>query len=321
MKKQKLPKLAIIVPCFNEEEILPFSINKLTDLMLVLMKGKLISSSSFICFVDDGSRDRTWDLLVEGYKAKKFEAIKLSNNFGHQSALLAGLYENKNEADIFVTIDCDLQDDIRVIEKMILSYLNGHHVVYGVRDSRKSDSFFKRFSAALFYKLQLKLGVKIIKHHADFRLISQEVLFHLQKFNEVNLFLRAIFPLMGFKSEKIFYDRTVRIAGETKYPLKKMISFAWDGITSFSVFPLRIITISGGLFFLISMVFGLYFMHLKIFTDELLPGWASTVIPIYFIGGIQLLCIGIIGEYVGKIYKETKGRPKYLIEKSYKWKK
>ena len=315
------PKLAIIVPCYNEEEILPFSISKLTDLMLALMKGELISLNSFICFVDDGSKDNTWYLLDEGCRANKFAAIKLSNNFGHQNALLAGLYENNNDADIFITIDCDLQDDIKVIEKMILSYLKGHQIVYGVRDSRKSDSFFKKFSAKLFYKLQLKLGVNIIVNHADFRLISQEVLLHLQKFNEVNLFLRAIFPLMGFKSEKIFYDRTIRIAGETKYPLKKMISFAWDGITSFSIFPLRIITILGGLIFLISMIYGLYYLNLKIFTDKLLPGWASTVIPIYFIGGIQLLCIGIIGEYIGKIYKETKGRPKYLIEKSNKWRK
>jgi polyisoprenyl-phosphate glycosyltransferase len=321
LKAFEKPKLAIIVPCYNEEEILPYTINKLTELLSILKKEGIISTSSFICFVDDGSIDKSWNLLEEGLKANRLLAIKLSSNFGHQNALMAGLNENRNGADIFVTIDCDLQDDVRVIKKMVLSYLKGNQVVYGVRDSRTSDTFFKRFSAILFYKFQSKLGVNIIGNHADFRLISQDVLLHLQKFNEVNLFLRAIFPLMGFKNEKIYYDRSARLAGETKYPLKKMISFAWEGITSFSVVPLRIITILGGLIFIISMIFGIYFLYLKIFTNGLLPGWASTVIPIYFIGGIQLLCTGIIGEYIGKIYKETKGRPRYLIEKSYKWKK
>lgn len=321
MKKRDLPKLAIIVPCFNEMEVLPYTIPKLKELIKKLKKKNVISLESFICFVDDGSKDNTWEIIETGCTADEFSGIKLSTNFGHQNALLAGLFENKSSADLFVTIDCDLQDDLQVIEKMVFSYLNGNQIVYGVRGSRKSDSFFKRISAGLFYNLQTKLGVNVIEHHADFRLITQEVLFHLEKFNEVNLFLRAIFPTIGFKSDKIFYDRTSRVAGETKYPLKKMISFAWDGITSFSVFPLRIITVIGALIFLISMVLGLYFLYLKLFTEKLFPGWASTVIPIYFIGGIQLLCIGIIGEYIGKIYKETKGRPKYIIEKALKWKK
>ena len=314
--KVKKPILAVIIPCFNEEDALAFSTKTLTDLLFKIKMKKLISSESFICFVDDGSSDNTWNLLERGALNKEFMAIKLSNNFGHQNALLAGLIENKNYADIFITIDCDLQDDIDVIEKMVLSYLNGNKIVYGVRGSRKSDSFFKKISAGFFYNLQTRLGVNIIKHHADFRLISKQVLLHLEKFDEANLFLRAIFPLMGFKDEKIFYSRTPRIAGETKYPLKKMVAFAWDGITSFSVFPLRIITVVGALIFLLSMIMGIYVVYLRYFSESLIPGWASMVIPVYFIGGVQLLSIGIIGEYIGKIYKETKRRPKYIIEKT-----
>lgn len=311
----KIPQLAIVIPCFNEEQILSITIVSLKELLDDLCKRKVISHESFLCFVDDGSNDGTWKILTESSKERNLKAIKLSNNFGHQNALIAGLFENKNKADIFITIDADLQDNINIIESMILSYNRGNQLVYGVRDSRKNDSLFKRQSASIFYWLQNKLGVKIIKHHADFRLISNNILSHLEKFEEVNLFLRAIFPLIGFKSEKIYYERKPRIAGYTKYPLKKMISFAWDGITSFSTFPLRLISILGGLIFILSIIVGLFLFYLKIFKDGLVPGWASTVIPIYFIGGIQLLSIGIIGEYVGKIYKETKRRPKYIIEK------
>ena len=312
---KKINKLVIILPCFNEEDVLQLSIDLLSVYFDKLKKKSLISKDSFLCFVDDGSIDNTWKIIKKN-KNKSLVGIKLSNNFGHQNALLAGLFMNKNKSDMYITMDCDLQDDINSIEGMISSYEGGNEIVYGVRKSRATDTIFKRKSAEIFYDMQQKIGINIIKNHADFRLISNNVLTHLEKFNEVNLYLRAMFPVIGFKTDVIYYSRKERFAGETKYPLKKMLAFAWDGITSFSVFPLKLITYLGLIVFLISMLTILYVISIKIFTDMAVPGWASTTITIYFMGGVQLLSIGIIGEYIGKIYKESKARPRYIIEKT-----
>ncbi|MDL2346074.1 glycosyltransferase family 2 protein [Campylobacter hyointestinalis] len=311
-------KLAIILPCYNEQEVLPITIKILTDYLKTLINRDIISNDSFICFVDDGSKDDTWN-IIEKYREQSgggwLKGIKLSSNCGHQNALLAGLFSNINKADIYISMDADLQDDMSAIERMIYSYSNGSEIVYGVRKSREVDTLFKRKTAELFYDIQLKLGINIVKNHADFRLISNNVLKHLREFSEVNLYLRAMFPIIGFKSDIVYYSRKERLAGISKYPLKKMISFAWDGITSFSVFPLKLITIIGGFIFCISIAMVLYILYLKLFTVQTIPGWASITMPIYFIGGIQLLSIGIIGEYLGKVYKETKKRPRFIIEK------
>ncbi|CUU68038.1 glycosyltransferase family 2 protein [Campylobacter hyointestinalis] len=311
-------KLAIILPCYNEQEVLPITIKILTDYLKTLINRDIISNDSFICFVDDGSKDDTWN-IIEKHREQSgggwLKGIKLSSNCGHQNALLAGLFSNINKADIYISMDADLQDDMSAIERMIYSYSNGSEIVYGVRKSREVDTLFKRKTAELFYDIQLKLGINIVKNHADFRLISNNVLKHLREFSEVNLYLRAMFPIIGFKSDIVYYSRKERLAGISKYPLKKMISFAWDGITSFSVFPLKLITIIGSFIFCISIAMVLYILYLKLFTVQTIPGWASITMPIYFIGGIQLLSIGIIGEYLGKVYKETKKRPRFIIEK------
>lgn len=312
-------KLALILPCFNEEEILKNSFEILSEYLKELISLNLISSESFICLVDDGSNDLTWKIINEiSLNHNNVLGVKLSSNFGHQNALLAGLSECKESAEVFITIDADLQDDYHAIMKMVLSYSKGHDIVYGVRSSRKTDSYFKRTSASIFYNFQKLLGMKIIKNHADFRLISKEVLINLEKYNEVNIFLRAIIPQIGFKSDIVYYDRKSRIAGETKYPFLKMVSFAWDGITSFSVFPLRLITFFGFIIFIFSFSFSFYFLVLKLLDVELVLGWTSIVLPIYMLGGIQLFFMGIIGEYIGKIYKESKKRPRYIIEKTTK---
>lgn len=310
-------KLIVVVPCYNEEEVLPQSIKEFDKLIKKMITSKKISEDSFICFVDDGSVDKTWEIIQnESIKNTNIRGLKLAKNAGHQNALLAGLIENKDKADIYISIDCDLQDDIEAIPKMITSYKKGNEIVYGVRSSREVDTLFKRKSAEAFYDIQSAIGVDIIKNHADYRLISNKVLKHLDKFKERNLYLRAMFPLIGFSSDVVYYQRKERLAGESKYPLKKMLSFAWDGITSFSTFPLKLITIAGALIFIGSMIMTFWILAIKIFTVQAIPGWASTTIPIYFIGGIQLLSIGIIGEYIGKIYTETKQRPRYIIEKS-----
>jgi glycosyltransferase involved in cell wall biosynthesis len=306
-------KLAIILPCYNEEEVLPSTIKILSEYMRSLINKNIITYDSFMCFVDDGSKDNTW-YIIEQHKSELIKGVKLASNAGHQNALLAGLFSNKENADIFVSIDADLQDDIKVIEEMISSYKKGSQIVYGARKSREVDTYFKRKSAEAFYGVQEKLGIDIVKNHADFRLISKKVLYHLEEFSEVNLYLRAMFPIIGFKSDIVYYSRKERLAGETKYPLKKMLAFAWDGITSFSTFPLKMITIIGSLVFVASMTMIVYILFIKIFTMDGVPGWASTTIPIYFIGGVQLLSLGIIGEYLGKVYKETKKRPRYIIE-------
>lgn len=308
------PSLLIILPCFNEDKVLDFSIKKTNALLNKMISDNLILETSSLVFIDDGSVDNTWDIISKSSKDKNIKGIKLSRNFGHQNAILSALLSNKNSYDLYITIDADLQDDLEVIPKMVDSYLKGNEIVYGVREDRQTDSLFKRKTAEIFYKLQKILGIDIIENHADFRLISNKVLLELNKYKEINLFLRAIFPQIGYKSENIYYKRLERTAGETKYTFFKMLKFAGDGITSFSIKPLRIILLSGFTIFLISILMTLWILLGTIITGETVPGWASTVLPIYFIGGVQLLSLGVIGEYIGKIYIEAKARPRYIIE-------
>lgn len=310
-----IPSLLLIMPCYNEEEILKSSIDKTTSLLNQLIEENLISEKSRLLFIDDGSKDNTWKILTENAIINnKISALKLSRNFGHQNALLAGLLNYKNMYDIYLTLDVDLQDDINIIPEMIQSYKKGNQIVYAVRNNRDVDSYFKRKSAELFYKLQKILGIKTIDNHADFRLISNNILIQLEKFKEINLFLRAIFPLIGFKHDIIYYKRQERSAGNTKYPFFKMLIFAIDGISSFSIKPLRIILILGIIIFGFSLFMSLWIFYGVLFTNATVPGWASTVLPIYFIGGIQLFSLGVIGEYIGKIFIESKSRPRYIIE-------
>lgn len=282
--------------------------------MSTLIKSDKISKDSKVMFVNDGSKDKTWDLIEEYHNEDNlFVGIKLSRNKGHQNALLAGLMTAKKYADITISMDADLQDDINVIDKMIEENNKGAEIVYGVRSSRKKDSWFKRFTAESFYKLMRLMGVEVVFNHADCRLMSKRVLDELEHFDEVNLFLRGIVPLIGFKTSIATYERNKRVAGESKYPLKKMLSFAWDGITSFSVKPLKMITTLGFIMLLISIIMIIYTIVVKILGNTV-DGWAFIMLSIWFIGGLQLVSIGLIGEYVGKIYSETKRRPRYIIE-------
>ena len=311
-----MKKLLIIIPCYNEEEVLPYTISTMSSLLKKMIKDKLVTSESRIHFVDDGSTDKTWNILQKACKKETlFEASKLSRNFGHQGAILAGMYDN--DADLFVTIDADLQDDPNCIIEMVKKINKGNDIVYGVRKKRDTDTWFKRFTAQAFYKIMFLLGVKIIYNHADFRMMTKRVVDELKQFPERNLFLRAVVPLVGFKSDKVYYDRTVRLAGETKYPLKKMLAFAWNGISSFSIVPLRFVTFMG---FLITFM-GACFV-LKIFMNYnahgAVSGWASTVTLITVFSGVQLVSIGIIGEYIAKIFVEVKQRPHYIIEEKVK---
>ena len=308
------PQLLIILPCYNEEEILLNSSDKLSNILSNMIKTNIISEKSDIIFIDDGSKDNTWNKISEASNKTNIKGIKLSRNFGHQNALLAALLNNIDKYDLYITIDADLQDDLEVIPQMIHSYKQGNEIVYGVRNNRENDSFFKRKSAQYFYKFQKTLGIDIIENHADYRLISNKVLLELHKYKEINLFLRAIFPLIGYKSDQIYYKRFERDAGESKYPFFKMLKFAADGITSFSIRPLRIIFLLGLITFILSLFISIWIFFGAIFTDNTIPGWASTTLPIYFLGGIQLLSLGVIGEYVGKIYIESKSRPRYIIE-------
>lgn len=306
----------IVVPCYNEQDVLGETNNRLTQLIDSLLDQGKINSDSRIYYIDDGSSDHTWDIIEDLSKHQPCVAgIKLSHNVGHQHALLAGLLTA--EGDAIVSIDADLQDDVSVIEQMVDDFnLRKVQIVYGVRKQRSSDSFFKRTTADLFYKVMRSMGGEIIQHHADFRLMGRPAIEGLREFREVNLFLRGIIPLIGFKSSIVYYDRTARFAGNSKYPFKKMLSLALNGITSFSVLPLRMITVLGFLVFLISSLMGIWVLINALLKDTMVPGWASTILPIYFLGGIQVLCIGVLGEYIGKIYKETKQRPRYFIEKT-----
>jgi polyisoprenyl-phosphate glycosyltransferase len=309
-----MPIITIIVPCYNEEEVLEVTIDQLTTKLNELIKGNMVSEKSKILFVDDGSKDRTWHLI---YKASlsngMVKGLKLSRNTGHQNALLAGLFSAKEASDCMVTIDADLQDDIQAIDEMVKKFNEGYEVVYGVRSSRESDTFFKRFTAEGFYKLMDKLGVKLVFNHADFRLMGRRAVEELERFAESNMFLRGIVPLIGFSSASVYYERKERLAGETKYPIRKMLAFAFDGITSFSVTPIRFVMLVGCLSFFVSLIFGFYFLTLKLFGNTEL-GWTSLITSIWLIGGLQLIALGLVGEYIGKIYKETKRRPKYIID-------
>jgi glycosyltransferase involved in cell wall biosynthesis len=309
-----LPRLAVVVPCFNEEEALPHTAERLTALLERLRKGGRIAPDSHIVFVDDGSRDGTWPLIEKlSREDGRVRGIKLSRNRGHQNALLAGLFTA--DGDVLVSVDADLQDDIEIIDEMLRQHARGMHVVYGVRDDRSSDGFFKRASALGFYRMIRALGVESVHNHADFRLLSRRAVDALKDFREVNLFLRGIVPLIGFKSSMVYYARTERIAGVSKYPLRKMLALALDAVTSFSVVPLRMISVVGFLVFLFSVGMGAWTLGVKLFTDRAVPGWTSTLLPIYLLGGIQILCTGVLGEYLGKVYQETKRRPRYIIEK------
>jgi glycosyltransferase involved in cell wall biosynthesis len=307
-------QLTMVLPSYNEEAVLQETTKRLLVIFEDLIKKEKIDNSSRICFVDDGSKDKTWNIIEQlSQDNLHVSGIKLSRNRGHQNALLAGLFSV--EGDIVISIDADLQDDINIIEQMIDSYSSGNDIVYAVRKERTTDTAFKRATAEGFYKLMHLMGVDIVYNHADYRLMSRRAIEHLKEFEEVNLFLRAMVPLVGFQSDKVYYDRAERFAGESKYPVNKMLSFAWDGITSFSIIPLRIITITGFLLFIVSIFMSLWVLGTKLFTNAAIPGWASTVLPIYFIGGIQILSLGVVGEYIGKIYMETKQRPRYIIEK------
>lgn len=306
------PSLAIVVPCYNEEEMLPKTLATLLALLDSLIAKQKITQASKIYLVDDGSKDATWHMLAEAAaKNPAIVAIKLSRNKGHQNALYAGLCSTTE--DITVSIDADLQDDPSNIEAMVDEYLKGSEVVYGVRSARTTDTFFKRFTAEGYYHLMKKMGVDLVFNHADFRLLSRRALQALQEYDESNLFLRGIVREVGFKSSVVEYERQAREAGESKYPLKKMLSFAWKGITAFSTTPLRMITVLGLASGFSSFALILWVLAIRLFTEDAIPGWASVLLPLLFIGSVQLICLGIIGEYMAKIYEEVKRRPKYHI--------
>ena len=311
---KKNPILYIVVPCFNEEEVLEETTRQLKIKMETLIREKKIHDDSRVMYVNDGSKDKTWEIIKKIHnKEKLFTGISLSRNRGHQNALLGGLMTAKEYADIIISMDADLQDDINAIDGMIEKYQEGNDIVYGVRSARKKDSFFKRTTAEGFYKFMKVLGVDCVYNHADYRLTSKRVLEEFSNYKEVNLFLRGMFPLIGFKSDIVYYERNERFAGESKYPLKKMLNFAWDGITSFSVKPLRLICSLGFIILLISLIIMMYSLIRKL-TGNTVDGWTFLSISIWFIGGLQMISIGIIGEYIGKIYSETKSRPRYIIE-------
>ncbi|MEH6586193.1 MAG: glycosyltransferase family 2 protein [Halioglobus sp.] len=308
-----VPKLSIVVPCYNEEEVLPETIRQLSELITKMIGKQLVSDESCMLLVDDGSGDGTWALIEANAKSSSLvSGVKLSRNRGHQNALLAGL--TVADGDVVVSIDADLQDDISVIEEMVERHRGGFDVVYGVRGNRESDSFSKRFSAEVFYRLLSFMGVETVFNHADYRLLSRRALEALKSHDEVNLYLRGVVPTIGFKSCEVPYDRKERFAGESKYPLSKMLALAFDGITSFSAVPLRIIGGLGILIFFISMAISAWALYISLFTDKAIPGWASSVLPMYVLGGIQLLSLGVVGEYVAKVYMETKRRPRFFIE-------
>lgn len=306
-------KLYLVIPCYNEEEVLPETSKRLKEKYTALMSAGKIDADSKIVFVNDGSKDRTWEMIRELHEADPvFRGICLSRNRGHQNALLAGLMTVKDECDAAISLDADLQDDINAIDEMVDRFHEGYEVVYGVRSSRKKDTFFKRTTAQGFYKIMKGMGVETVYNHADYRLMSRRALQALSEFEEVNLFLRGLVPLVGFKSTEVTYERGERFAGESKYPLKKMLAFATEGITSMSVKPIRMIASLGILVFLFSIGVLIYSIIRKL-TGYTVPGWAFLAVSIWALGGVQLLAIGVIGEYIGKIYLETKGRPRFII--------
>ena len=309
-------RLAIVVPCYNEEEVFPETSKRLTEVLKELIEKKKIAEDSFTLYVNDGSRDRTWELIEQEYSANPYACgLKLAGNVGHQNALLSGLTYVKEYVDISISIDADLQDDVNVIEEMVDKYIEGYDVVYGVRNNRDTDTFFKRNTALAFYKMMQLMGVKSVYNHADYRLLSKRAMEQLTLYKEQNLFLRGIVPLIGYKSTSVYYKRAERFAGESKYPLKKMISFAVDGITSFSTKPLSLIVGLGFILVICSVIGVLYILIRSLLGDStLVQGWSSLMISIWLIGGVQLLCLGVVGEYIGKIYMEVKERPRFNVE-------
>ncbi len=309
-----LETLYMVVPCYNEQEVLHETARQLKAKYETLIQQNLISSESRIVFVNDGSKDSTWSIIQELHSEQPrfFSGINLAHNSGHQNAVLAGLMSVKDICDMAITMDADLQDDINTIDAMVKKYYEGNQVVYGVRSARKTDTFFKKFTAESFYKFMKLMGADVVYNHADFRLMSSRVLQELSGFREVNLFLRGMIPLIGFQSCNVYYERHERFAGESKYPLKKMLSFAINGITSFSTKPLKLITSLGFIMFVISVIAFIWSFIVKI-AGLSVGGWSSTMCSIWLIGGLQLLCLGIIGEYVGKIYAEVKQRPRFIV--------
>lgn len=312
MKKEK-PILYIVIPCYNEEKVLPITIPSFLNKTKALIANGKISSASKVLLVNDGSKDATWDIIKKySLENDHIEGISLSRNRGHQNALLAGLMEAKEICDITISIDCDGQDDIDAMDQMVDEYLDGAEIVYGVRNNRDTDTFFKRFTAETFYKLMRWLGAETVYNHADYRLVSSRVLREFSNFKEVNIFLRGMFPLVGFKSTCVYYSRAERLKGKSHYPISKMLSLAFDGITSLSVKPIRIITSIGVGIWGVSILLIIYAL-VSFLTGNAVPGWSSSLIATSFIGGIQIISLGVIGEYVAKIYLETKGRPRYII--------
>ncbi len=308
--------LAIVVPCYNEEEVLHIAAEALRGVLDDLVAKKKIAENSFVLFVNDGSKDKTWELIEEEHKAHPVQicGVKLAGNVGHQSALTAGLITAMELSDVTVSIDADLQDDVAVIEEMIDKFHAGNDIVYGVRKERKTDTFFKRVTAQGFYKVMDKMGVKTIYNHADFRLMSKRAVEHFSKFQESNMYLRGMMPLIGYQTDSVYYDRKERVAGESKYPLKKMLALAFNGISSFSVKPITMIMSLGCIIVVFTILAAIYAL-ISYFTGNVVPGWTSLILSIWFLGGLQLLAIGMVGLYIGKIYMEVKHRPRYNIEK------
>ena len=309
-----MTKLYIAVPCYNEEECLPDSSGKLLEKLNEMIAEGKITDDSRIVFIDDGSKDKTWEIISKLHTENEmFQGIKLSRNRGHQNALLCGLMTLKDKCDAVISIDADLQDDINVFDEMVQKYEDGCDVVYGVRSKRETDTFFKRFTAEAYYKVLDKLGAKVIFNHADFRLMSARALESFSQFKEVNLFLRGLVPMVGYKSDIVTYERSERLLGESKYPLKKMLALAFEGITSLSTKPIKLISRIGLIIFLVSIVMLVYTV-VRYFMGATEVGWASLAVSIWAIGGLQLLAIGVVGEYIGKIYLETKARPRFIVE-------
>lgn len=313
---QKRDKLAIVVPCYNEEEVLKIASKALREVLDDLIAKEKIAEDSFILFVNDGSKDRTWELIEEEHKEHPVQVcgVKLAGNVGHQFALTAGLITAKDMSDVTVSIDADLQDDVAVIEEMIDKFHAGNDIVYGVRKARNTDTFFKRTTAQGFYKVMEMMGAKTVYNHADFRLMSKRAVEQFSQYKETNLYLRGVMPLIGYQTDMVYYDRKERVAGESKYPLKKMLALAFTGISSLSIKPISMI-LGLGIFFIFFSIFAAIYALISYFTGTVVPGWTSLMLSIWFLGGVQLLAIGLVGQYIGKIYMEVKQRPRYNIEK------
>lgn len=309
-----MDRLAIVVPCYNEEEMLPLTTKELTGVLSDLITKQKIAQDSYILYVDDGSKDSTWELIRKFHEEeKKVFGLKLAGNVGHQNALTAGMLNAMEHADIMISIDADLQDDTAVMEEMVDKFHEGKDIVYGVRNDRKKDSFFKRTTAQMFYKVMAAFGVKTVYNHADYRLMSKRALQEFSKYQEINLYLRGVMPLIGYETDCVYYERKERVAGESKYPLKKMLALAWNGITSFSVKPIDFITALGGFLIFLCVIAAVYAL-VSYCNGHTVPGWTSLILSIWFLGGMQLVAIGMIGQYIGKIYIEVKHRPRYNVE-------